>query len=134
MLKNKNIPQLGLNLLLILATVQSGLLSLDQWQNPGACPSIGPVPACYLVFASFLLALIGNLGRFTSIFNIGLGFPTLLATYASIGEFIGFVECPRTASGIPMCYISLLLCATCWGFRISSRQAKYHFKSKNKIQ
>lgn len=130
MFKNNTIPRLGLHLLLTLATVQSGLLSIDQWQNPGACPSIGPVPACYLVFGSFLLALIGSLSRYNPAFHLGLGFPTLLAIYASIGEFIGFVECPRTASGIPMCYISLLLCLACWVFRIfSERKPKSLFKA-----
>lgn len=111
------IPRIILNLLLILATVQSGILSLDQFQHPGACPSIGPVPACYLVFGSFLLALIGSLGRYNTAFYIGLGFPTLLAAYASVGEIFGFVECPQTASGIPMCYLSLSLCVACWIFR-----------------
>ncbi len=123
MTTNKRLLKLGLNFLLGLATFQSGMLSVDQLQNPGACPSIGPVPACYLVFGSFLAALIGSLMRYHRAFYIGLGFPTLLALYASIGELVGFVECPKTDSGIPMCYISLSLCVACWILWLAQRKS-----------
>lgn len=103
-----------LGLLLAFASYKAGALSLEQWNNPGACPSIGPVPACYLVLAGFLLALIGHLGHFRKLFFAGLGFPTALALFASIGEIGGFVECPKTESGTPMCFISLALCILCW--------------------
>jgi len=110
----KNIYFVLLALLLAFATYKAGALSLDQWKNPGACPSIGPVPACYLVLAGFSLALIGHLGKISKVFLGGLGFPTALALFASIGEIFGFVECPKTEGGVPMCYISLALCSVCW--------------------
>ena len=103
-----------LALLLGYATYQAAVLSLDQFQNPGACPSIGPVPACYIVLAGFLAGLIGHLGRLRKTFLIGLGVPTALAAFASVGEIFGFVECPKTEGGTPMCFISLALCSTAW--------------------
>lgn len=103
-----------LTLLLGLATYKAATLSLDQWQNPGACPSIGPVPACYIVLAGFTTALIGHLGKIRRAFLLGLGVPTTLAAFASVGETLGFIVCPRTEGGIPMCYISLALCCTIW--------------------
>ena len=114
MKKMKNISFVLLALLLGFATYKAAELSLDQWQNPGACPSIGPVPACYIVLAGFLTGLIGHLGRFRKAFFIGLGLPTVLAAFASVGEFFGFIACPRTDAGTPMCYISLTLCCVAW--------------------
>jgi len=113
-MKKHQISFILLCLLLAFASYKAGALSLDQWNNPGACPSIGSVPACYLVLAGFVLALVGHLGHFRKLFLGGLGFPTALALFASIGEMGGFIECPKTDSGIPMCYISLALCSLCW--------------------
>lgn len=116
MKKARNIDFILLALLLAFATYKAGVLSLEQWNHPGACPSIGPVPACYLVLAGFLLGLVGHLANLRAVFFAGLGFPTVLALFASVGEVFGFVECPKTEGGIPMCYISLALCCVCWIF------------------
>ena len=113
-MKDRPISFIALALLLAFASYQAGALSLKQWLNPGACPSLGPIPACYLVLTGFGLALIGHLWNLRKLFLGGLGFPSALALFASIGEVFGFVECPKSASGIPMCYLSLALCALCW--------------------
>ena len=93
-------------------------LSIKEFQTKGSCPSIGPVPACYLVLLGFASALVGHLAGKSAwgrkLFFAGLGFPTLLAIFASIGELAGFLECPRTEGGTPMCYLSLGLCLTGW--------------------
>ena len=109
-----------------IAVFASLQLSLKEWNTPGSCPSIGPVPICYLVLFSFVLALAGHLTTFScwgrKIFLVGLGFPSILALYASIGEFFGFVQCPTTDGGTPTCYISLALCLTCWVLWLAARK------------
>ena len=119
MTRNPSRPLFFILAVLLAAAVFAALqLSLKEWKTAGSCPSIGPVPACYLVLVGFACALAGHLtgrrcwGRV--FFLIGLGFPTLLAIFASIGEARGFLECPKTASGIPMCYLSLGLCVVSW--------------------
>ena len=120
-----------LALLLAFASYQAAALSLKQWHNPGACPSLGPIPACYLVLAGFALGLLGHLGNLRNLFLGGLGFPSALALFASIGEVFDFVECPKTASGIPMCYLSLSLCIICWllwAWHLKKRSLELHEK------
>ena len=119
----KNIYFVLVALLLAFATYQAADLSLDQWNNPGACPSIGPVPACYVVLVGFLTGLIGHLGGIRKTFLVGLGVPTALAAFASVGEFFGFIACPRTERGIPMCYLSLTLCIVTWVLWFFMRKA-----------
>ncbi len=113
-MKVRNLSFIALALLLAFASYQASALSFKQWHHPGACPSLGPIPACYLVLAGFALALIGHLTRLRKLFLPSLGFPSGLALFASIGEIGGFIECPKSASGIPMCYLSLALCSLCW--------------------
>jgi len=107
-----------LPLILVLATYKALELSIEEWTAPGACPSIGFVPACYLVLGGFATALVGYLislkYRSSVLFWIGLSIPTLLAVIGTIGQIFGFIECPKTQGGIPMCYISLSLCSFCW--------------------
>lgn len=114
MKNKKNIYFILVALLLAFATYQAADLSLKQWNNPGACPSIGPVPACYVVLVGFLTGLIGHLAGIRMVFFVGLGVPTALAAFASVGELFGFIVCPRTDGGIPMCYLSLSLCIVTW--------------------
>ena len=107
-----------LTLLLAVAVIAALQLSMKEWRVPGSCPPLGPVPACYLVFLGFACALTGHLaGRYRwgrILFWLGLGFPTLLALFASVGEARGFLECPKTSGGIPMCYLSLGICVISW--------------------
>tara|TARA_R110002096_G_scaffold126328_15_gene273008 strand:- start:610 stop:1017 length:408 start_codon:yes stop_codon:yes gene_type:complete len=110
----------GLLGVLVVATSAAFRLSLKEFNTAGSCPILGPVPACYLVLAGFAAALVGHLaGKYQwgrILFLLGLGFPTLLAIIASIGESAGFIECPKTSTGVPMCYLSLAICILAWIF------------------
>jgi len=93
-------------------------LSREEWSGSGFCPAIGFVPACYLVLAGFTMALIGHILNWRyqelKLFVVGLGIPTVLAMMGTVGQILGFIECPKTSDGIPMCFISLSLCSFCW--------------------
>ncbi|MDB4673268.1 hypothetical protein OAF27_00505 [Verrucomicrobiales bacterium] len=114
-----------LAILLGFAVYASLSLSIKEWKIPGSCPSIGPVPACYLVLAGFGSALVGHLTRTRLLFILGLGLPTLLAVIGTVGQLSGFVECPKTPGGTPMCFLSLAICSVCWGLWITLEKTKH---------
>ncbi len=99
---------LGLLLFVIYATSQLAFL---EWTQPQSCPLIGPIPACYLVLFCFIGALISHV--FTKNSWWFFGFVSIVALIASIGTFgqiFDFLQCPRSSSGIPMCFLSLAFC------------------------
>lgn len=71
------------------------------------CPSIGPIPACYLVLAGYLAMLVATAAMQPKLFVAGL-IPVLgLATMGVGAELLSDNPvCPQTADGIPKCYFS----------------------------
>ena len=106
--------------LLIIGILATGNLVLGEITHEGTCPKLGVIPACYLVFLSFLIPLLVHISQgFTLsetltkkrniIYYLFTGFALALATYASIGQAIGKIQCPKTDYGLPMCYISFAI-------------------------
>lgn len=88
-------------------------LAFKEWQIGGICPSLFGIPACYIVLLCFLVVLISHLLDFRYskwFYFIFLGIVTIIATTGTLGELLGSTKCPRTSSGIPMCFISLAIC------------------------
>jgi uncharacterized membrane protein len=97
-------------LLLIVGIIASGQLVYSEILHEGTCPKLSVIPACYLVFLSFLIPLIAQILKRGNVFYyLFTGFALALATYASIGQLIGKIECPKTDFGWPMCYISFVI-------------------------
>lgn len=99
--------------LILFVTYASGRLSLYDWKKKNICPKIAGIPACYIVFVCFLTASISHLintAFSTQLFFIFIGIPGVIALIGSITELTGRTICPKTKSGIPMCYISLGFC------------------------
>lgn len=89
-------------------------VSLAELSTGGACPHLGPVPACHLVSLAYAAALGCVLHR--SLWNPWVfaiaWFPIFaLAATGSGLELMGHETCPKTAGGIPKCYFSLGLAA-----------------------
>jgi hypothetical protein len=85
-------------------------ISYAQWTGTAACPSLGIVPACYVVLAGYGLILLSDILLSRVIFLIGWIPVFLLAAGGSISELLFTTPvCPRTKSGIPQCYLSLAL-------------------------
>lgn len=96
--------------LLIFGLWGAATLSYGEFSGTGGCPHLGVIPACYIVFICFLIPLITHIfGRRNSLFYLCSGFAFLLATFASVGQLSDAVQCPKTESGVPMCYISFFL-------------------------
>ena len=89
-------------------------LALNEWDIGDICPKILGVPACYIVLICFAGGLLSHLfikSKHTAYF-IFIGIVTTIALSGTIGELTGLAECPRTSSGIPMCFLSLGICVT----------------------
>ncbi len=98
-------------ILLILALYGAASLSLGEFKSQHTCPQLLGIPACYMVFGLFLIGLFAHLIDFgTWSFYSPIGILAILALVGTVGEFSGKISCPRTSDGIPMCYISLVIC------------------------
>jgi len=110
-----NILRLGIALISGFAFLNVFSLSAKEWSITGACPSISGVPACYVVAVAYLLiftsTLINRRLLYKRLFVIGAGIVFGLAIVGSVMQITSLGECPKTASGFPMCYISLGICS-----------------------
>jgi len=96
----------------VAAWVLAGLtpLVLDELNGIDACPMLGPVPACYLVWLGYVAmaaAVIYSPRRLTVLFLLGWTPVFLLALSGSTMEILGHNTCPTSPAGIPLCYFSL---------------------------
>jgi hypothetical protein len=88
-------------------------LVMNEWEIGNICPKIIGIPACYIVLVCFIVALISHIirnSKATWVYFFFVGIVTLIALTGTIGELAGMTKCPRTAGGIPMCFISLAIC------------------------
>ena len=90
-------------------------LAKDDWVNGDVCPKILGIPACYIILSCFLLAAVSHikvLGDKFWLYFVSTGIAWSIATYGTLGETFGWAECPKTAGGTPMCYISFAMFST----------------------
>jgi len=81
----------------------------NEWLDGNICPKLIGIPACYIIFGCFSLAIISHLEILkdrSRLFWLGVLPALAIASYGSLGELFGFASCPKTTGGIPMCYIS----------------------------
>ncbi len=80
------------------------------------CPSLLRVPACYIIalaYAAMLLAFFARKKSWSSwLFRAGLLTAFGFALVGSVTELLSGNACPITASGLPLCYVSLALCVS----------------------
>ncbi len=99
----------------LFVSYSAGNLSFTDWKQKNVCPKIGGVPACYIVFLCFVIATFSHI--FTTlvsckVYFVFVAIPAIIAFVGSITELKGKTICPKTTSGIPMCYISFAFCLT----------------------
>ena len=102
------------SVLLACLAVLSGIvpISLAHFQTGDACPSIGPIPACYVVSLAYLaMAIAASIGfrNLKWLFFLGATPVILLAVAGTSLELLGRPTCPRSESGWPLCYTSLII-------------------------
>ncbi len=104
--------RLAIVILAILGFLAVGQISHSHWTGEQACPLIGPVPACYVIFVGYgliVLSMLPRLWRPLLVFLVGWVPVITLALLGVVGELAGFAHCPQTESGIPKCYLSAIL-------------------------
>ena len=92
--------------------VLSGIIpiSIEQFRTGDACPSIGPIPACYIVSVAYSAMLVASAIWWRPtlwLFLLGAVPVIALAVTGTSLELSGVPTCPRSAEGMPLCYASL---------------------------
>ncbi len=108
-------------LVALVGVVGVGNLVFDELRQGEICPPLLGVPACYLIMICILLVLVSQLGIARDrnrLFFLGAGAAWLVAVVASVLQLAGEVECPKTSSGTPLCYLSLILFSVLWALKI----------------
>ncbi|WP_027067611.1 hypothetical protein [Maribacter sp. Hel_I_7] len=99
-----------INVFFIIAILGARSLIITEFTTGNGCPKFGAVPACLIILICFILPLISHLLiKWNLIYFLFTGIAALIALVASVMQFIGNAECPKSDSGIPMCYLSLLI-------------------------
>ncbi len=95
--------------ILAIGVLGSWELVESEWGHGNICPKILGIPACYLIFSCFILAVISHSNLFRDrnwLYCIGVGTALSIATFGTVGQLIGYLECPKTDGGTPMCFLS----------------------------
>lgn len=96
-------------------------LMINEWISPPYCPRFLGVPACYLVFAAFVLTavstLLPNRMMNRSAFFLGFGIGFTLAVWFSFNHMWEVQHC-HELFGIPLCYVSFLVFCNLLGLKL----------------
>ncbi len=120
----------------IAGIIGAGELVLDEIQTGNGCPKIWVIPACVIILVCFLVPFVAHLkNKWNKLYFLFTGLAFVIAIIASVMQFSGNGECPKTDGGIPMCYLSLLVFSLLIGLKIISNQLslKASSDSKNSI-
>jgi hypothetical protein len=97
-------------IILTIGLFGAGELVLEELKTGEGCPKIMRVPMCLVILICFAVPLITHLlKKWNVLYFLFTGLAGSIALIASVMQFTGHAECPKTTSGTPMCYYSLLL-------------------------
>ena len=123
---SKKITYYSILVILIIGIFGAGGLVLEEFKTGDGCPKILQVPMCLVVLICFMVPLLVHLlKKWNLLYFLFTGLAASIALVASIMQFFGNAECPKTDSGTPMCYYSLLLFSSLIILKM------YHLKSIN---
>jgi len=106
----QNILNITIYIIFIFGIYGAGSLVLTEFLHNDSCPKIGIIPACYIIFLCLIVPFIAQiLNKGKVIYFAFITIALTIATYGSVGQLLGLVQCPKTVSGVPMCYISFIL-------------------------
>ncbi|MDO5970976.1 hypothetical protein Q4Q35_14305 [Flavivirga aquimarina] len=97
-------------IILIIGLFGAGGLVTEEFKTGEGCPKIMHIPMCLVILICFLIPFIAHLfKKWNILYFLFTGLASSIALVASIMQFTGHAECPKTTSGTPMCYYSLIL-------------------------
>jgi hypothetical protein len=106
-------------ILLLVGLYGSGILVFEELKTGNGCPKLYKIPMCIVIFICFLIPFISHLlNKWKALYYIFTGIAGSIALLATIMQFFGHAECPKTSSGTPMCYYSLILFSSLIIFKI----------------
>ena len=105
---------LRVGIVLTCVVVLSGIIpiSFTHFQTGDACPTLGFIPACYLVsicYAAMALAALVWWRRLIWLFLAGATPVILLDALGTTFELFGKPTCPLSDAGLPLCYLSFAI-------------------------
>lgn len=107
---SKKIIHYCIFIILFFGLYGAGGLVIEEFKTGQGCPKIMQIPICLLILICFIIPLITHLlKKWNILYFLFTGIAGSVALIASIMQFTGNSECPKTASGTPMCYYSLLI-------------------------
>jgi len=113
-------------IILIIGLFGAGGLVVEEFKTGEGCPKIMQIPMCLVILICFAVPLVVHLlKKWNVLYFLFTSLAGSIALMASIMQFTGHAECPKTASSTPMCYYSLLLFSSLIILKI------YHLKSNN---
>jgi len=97
-------------IVLIIGLIGAGDLVAEEFKTGEGCPKILGIPMCLVILVCFIVPFVVHLlKKWNILYFVFTGLAGSIALVASIMQFTGHAECPKTTSGTPMCYYSLLL-------------------------
>lgn len=106
----KKITYYSILVILIIGLFGAGELVIEEFKTGEGCPKIMHIPMCLVILICFIIPLIAHLlKKWNVLYFLFTGLAGSIALMASIMQFTGNAECPKTTSGTPMCYYSLLI-------------------------
>lgn len=125
----KKITRFSIYILFIIWIFGSWSLALDEFSEWHICPTLLNIPACYIIFLCFIVLLVLFIFKKDIYFYTVAFFPISVALYGTISQIFWNIECPKTESWIPMCFISLWLFGSlCLCKYLISRKCKKQIK------
>ena len=114
-------------ILLSIGLIGAGDLVINEIKTGSGCPKLLHIPMCIIIFICFAIPLVVHLSKKRAVlYFIFTGIAGCIALAASIMQFMGNAQCPKTTSGTPMCYYSLFLFSSLLFLKM------YHFKLNKK--
>jgi len=111
-IKQIKIISYSLIIIFIIGIFSAANLSIHEYIESGTCPKLGPFPACYIILICLIIPFYFHLiGKGKKVYFLFISFALLLASYATVGQLLGKIQCPKTETGFPMCYISFSIFA-----------------------
>ena len=96
--------------ILLFGLYGAGGLVIEEFKTGEGCPKIMDIPMCLVILICFIIPFIMHLlKKWNTLYFLFTSIAASIALIASIMQITGNSECPKTASGTPMCYYSLLI-------------------------
>ena len=106
----KNTLYYAILIILIIGLFGAGGLVIEEFKTGEGCPKIMHIPMCLVILICFIIPFIVHLlKKWNGIYFLFTSVAGSIALIASIMQITGNSECPKTATGTPMCYYSLLI-------------------------